>query len=310
MIRDSTTATGRKPRLVVSDLGTEFENDKVATYCRENGIHLQPTPARAKELNGVAEKSVDTVKNHMRAMLLACGMPEHRPGAWWRAVAHHVFLWNRTHIGSNTGMTPYEAINKRVPSIINVGEFGCDAFVHQDRTQRDTTCSPKAKPGIYLGHDSRQNCPVIFMLDTGKKVFVKDVHFREGSFKHLQADIANQWGQVPSLDFVSIIDEPDEPIAIDDSESESEEDEEESRWEVEAITGHRGHGTRHEYRVQWVDHAKPTWEKAATLHDDAPDLVRKYEESIIRQTRSSRNQVTTQSSSSSSSSSSAPTSSK
>ena len=54
----------------------------------------------------------------------------------------------------DTGVTPFEAIHKRVPSIINVGVFGCDAFVHQDRTQRDTTCSPKAKPGIYLGHDS------------------------------------------------------------------------------------------------------------------------------------------------------------
>ena len=62
------------------------------------------------------------------------------------------------------------------------GVFGCDAFVHQDRTQRDTTFSPKAEPGIYLGHDSRQNCAVVRMLHTGKTVRVKDVLFREGSF--------------------------------------------------------------------------------------------------------------------------------
>ena len=76
IIQNSTGATGRSPRLIVTDLGTEFENDKVKAYCREHGIHLQPTPARAKQLNGVAEKSVDTVKNHVRTMLLASGMPE------------------------------------------------------------------------------------------------------------------------------------------------------------------------------------------------------------------------------------------
>ena len=178
----SRTLSGRAPRLVVTDLGSEFENNKVAAYCRQNGIHLQPTPARAKELNGVAEKSVDTVKNHVRTMLLASKVPDQI--GWARATAHHVYLWNRTHVGRNTGRTPREAMTGKEPSILNVGVFGCDAFVHQSRAQRDTTFSPKAEPGIYLGHDSRQNCPVVRMLHTGKTVRVKDVLFREGSPAH------------------------------------------------------------------------------------------------------------------------------
>ena len=194
----SRTLSGRSPRLVITDLGSEFENNKVAAYCRGHGIHLQPTPARAKELNGVAEKSVDTVKNHVRAMLLASKVPDQI--GWARATAHHVYLWNRTHIGRNTGMTPREAVTGQEPSILHVGVFGCDAFVHQDRTQRDTTFSPKAEPGIYLGHDSRQNCPVVRMLHTGKTVRVKDVLFREGSFRHMQAELKGSADQVESLD--------------------------------------------------------------------------------------------------------------
>ena len=64
ILRSSRTLTGRYPRLIVSDLGTEFENRTVEQYCRRHGIQHQPTPRGAKELNGIAEKSVGTVKNH------------------------------------------------------------------------------------------------------------------------------------------------------------------------------------------------------------------------------------------------------
>jgi hypothetical protein len=294
-ICNSKTASGRTPRLIVTDLGTEFENDKVKAYCRRHGIHLQPTPPRAKELNGVAEKSVDTVKNHMRTMLLACGMPEQ---SWFRAVSHHVFLWNRTHISKTTGVTPYETMAKRKPSIMNVGVFGCDAFVHQDRTQRDTTCSPKAKPGIYLGHDFAQNCPIVFMLGTRKVLKVKDVHFREGSFVHLKMDLADQWDQVPSLSFVSdessdekvsklkVVEVVSDEIDRDDVEEkkcdveEKKCDLEEKKYDVEAITGQRVSGGVSQYLIKWVGYRQPTWEPAASMSDQIPDMVHEYEESL------------------------------
>lgn len=298
IIRNSTATTRRQPRLVVSDLGSEFENEKVKAYCREHGIHLQPTPARAKELNGVAEKSVDTVKNHIRAMLLASGMPEQM--GWARAAAHHVHLWNRTHIGANTGVTPYEATLAREPSIINVGVFGCDAFVHQDRTQRDTTFSPKAEPGIYLGHDSQQNCPVVYMLGTGKTLRVKDVLFREGSFTHLGADLQDRWAEVGSIDLTELgtssDDEPEHksgsPRVSTTTEHESKDDlddddddeqpqlqaELKTRFEVQSITDQQtGPNGKLEYRVKWVGYSAPTWESAATIREDAPGVVKKYE---------------------------------
>jgi len=300
MISDSTTASGRTPRLIVTDLGTEFDNTKVKRYCKTHGIHLQQTPARAKQLNGVAEKSVDTVKNHMRAMLTACGMPEQ---SWFRAVAHHVYLWNRTHIGKITGKTPYELTMKRVPSIVNVGVFGCDAFVHQDRTQRDTTCSPKAKPGIYLGHDYEQNCPIVFMLDTRKALKVKDVHFREGSFEHLKRDLEDQGDQVPSLVFneSESSDVPEEQMKelkvteLKDDELENDvilNEKGEKEFTVESITGQRTYRGKQQYLIKWSGWEKPTWEPAASISEDVPDMVRKYEETLIHAEKSSPRTVT------------------
>lgn len=314
----SRTLSGRSPRLVVTDLGSEFENNKVATYCKEHGIHLQPTPPRAKELNGVAEKSVDTVKNHVRAMLLASKVPDQI--GWARATAHHVFLWNRTHIGRNTGKTPREAVTGQEPSILHVGVFGCDAFVHQDRTQRDTTFSPKAEPGIYLGHDSRLNCPVVRMLHTGKILRVKDVLFREGSFRHMQAELQGSTDQVGSLD-LSATELPMEASGSGSelerkndqdsfklnqsehtdtdgqssipgrevSESEPELRDSESnetnkrRYRVKSITEKRmTPGGQVEYRVKWVGHSAATWEPADTIEEDAPEAVKDYSTFVER----------------------------
>ena len=327
IIGESTNACGRAPRLVVSDLGTEFDNNKVKAYCRERGIRLQPSPARAKELNGIAEKSVDTVKNHVRAMLLASGMPEQT--WWWRAAAHHVYLWNRTHIGSATGVTPYEATLAREPSILHVGVLGCDAFVHMDRSQRDTTFSPKAEPGIYLGHDSAQNCPTVYMLRSGKTLKVKDVLFRENSFKHLRAMQDARPDSVPALDLSEL--EADEQHSSelpsesgtseleskDDVEADLSEDEAEQqqadtnqRFDVRAITDQRTTASgKLEYRVRWTGYSASTWEPADTIREDAPKAVREYEaflahRSEARVTRS-RSAAAAQASSSSASSASA-----
>jgi hypothetical protein len=309
----SRTLSGRSPRLVITDLGSEFENNKVAAYCRGHGIHLQPTPARAKELNGIAEKSVDTVKNHVRAMLLASRVPDQI--GWARATAHHVYLWNRTHIGRNTGVTPREAVTGQEPSILHVGVFGCDAFVHQDRTQRGTTFSRKAEPGIYLGHDSRQNCPVVRMLHTGKTVRVKDVLFREGSFEHMRAELKGSEDQVQSLDLSEFDALPDSngkheqkdgefpPHQDQDEEADidrdrhlpdheekypepvdrNSDDSGRRRYRVKSITDKRTTTGGHvEYRVKWVGHSAETWEPADTIEEDAPDAVKDYTSFIER----------------------------
>jgi hypothetical protein len=294
--------TGKSVRLVVADLGGEFDNRLVLSYCREQGTQLQMAPARVKELNGVAEKSVDTVKNHARAMLLLAGMPEQM--GWRNAVAHHIYLWNRTHVGSHTGVAPLQAMTGREPSILNVGEFGCDAYVHLDRTQRDTTFSPKAEPGIYLGHSGRQNCPVVRLLRTGKVLLAKDVQFREGSFTHLQALLSGRADEFEPVDITDALAAADSPAEQRDAEdaadavsdedgSDADEHTAQVKFRLKAITDVQTFGGTKKYRVKWVGHAGETWEPAAEIEQDAPDAVREYESFLARrsQARATRSQA-------------------
>ena len=263
-------------------------------------------------------------------MLLASGMPEQT--WWWRAATHHVYLWNRTHIGARTGVTPYEATLAREPSIVHVGVFGCDAFVHMDRTQRDTTFSPKAEPGIYLGHDSVQNCPTVYMLRSGKTLKVKDVLFRESSFKHLKAVLDERPESVAALDLNELEtgDEPDAASQHESSTSEREcrdvldpdtdlceeekhQAEPKQRFDVRAITDQRTSANgKLEYRVRWTGYSASTWEPADTIREDAPSAVREFEaflahrsEARVTRSRSAAAQAPPSASASSSSSSAA-----
>lgn len=304
IIQHSHTLTGRYPRLLIADLGTEFENKTMREYCRKNGIQFQPSPARAKEINGLAEKNVDTMKNHVRAMLHSARMPDEL--GWTYAIQHFVFVWNRTHIGQHTRVTPYQSMTSREASVLNIGEFGCDVYVHQHRLTRDTTFDRKAEPGVYLGHSGRMNCPIVLMLRSGKTVMSKDVHFREGSFSHLRALTSGHLDDIEPVDLGAMdnpaldMDDLDSPLPSSRNEekypeSEAEESIEDTRYTLKSITDVRLNGGVKEYRCKWVGYSAATWEPAASIQQDAPDAVRDYESFI--QARSSR--VTRQSAASS-----------
>ena len=298
VMEHSHTLTGRYPRLLIGDLGSEFENKTVKGFCQRRGIQWQPSPARAKELNGLSEKSVDTLKNHTRAMLYAAGAEESR---YWRfALTHFVFAWNRTHIGRRTGTTPYQAMTGREPSVLNLAEFGCDAYVHQHRSTRDETFSRKAEPAVYLGHDGRQNCPQALLLRSGKIVLSKDVHFREGSFKHLRALNKGREADVPAYED-SGADDPEETAfdaaaseVVEESEADVHETASEKRYVLRSITDTRVQDGVKQYRVKWSGYRGATWEPASLIEEDAPKAVQEYE-TLLADRAAARSSMTTRS---------------
>lgn len=315
VLEHSHTLTGRYPRLLIGDLGSEFENRTVKGFCQKRGIQWQPSPARAKELNGLSEKSVDTLKNHTRAMLYAAGAEE---SLYWRfALTHFVFAWNRTHIGRRTGTTPYQVMMGREPSVLNLAEFGCDVYVHQHRSTRDETFSRKAEPAVYLGHDGRQNCPQALLLRSGKIVLSKDVHFREGSFKHLQALTKGCEADVPAYEDTGA-DDPEETVFnaaaaefVDSEGSNAYEEtaasDSERRYVLRSIIDTRVQNGVKQYQVKWSGYPGATWEPASLIKEDAPQAVQDYEKLLedraaARSSVRTRSQVRTVAASSSSSS--------
>jgi hypothetical protein len=298
IIRQCQSMTGRKVRALYTDGGGEFIKEELKRFCRKNGTVLEPSPARTPELNGIAERNVASYKNAVRTMMKHS---QAEATLWRYAAAYQAYIWNRTRIIRATGKTPIEEMTGRTASVLHIGVFGCDAWVHQDRSQRETTFSAKAEPGIYLGHSPVQRCAIVKMLSSGKIIHTRDVEFREGSFTHMRAlthgrvervleqqyqplsgdeDVIGSGSRSPlrTPEYEDEADTPEESKSETEAKEESDSDDStEGEYTVESITGHKGKGRKLQYRVQWKGYSEPTWEPAANLKR-ASETVRKYRE--------------------------------
>jgi len=263
-----------KVKRLYSDGGGEFVNGTLQEFATSEGILLRNSPARTQQLDGVAERVVRTGKDMERTMLLHAGL---NAASYYKFASHHaVFLWNRTYISPQTGVTPFEAMYKRKPSMQHWAVFGCDCFYHVPKDDR-RTYDAKMLPGIYLGHDLTRNCPTVQDLATGKLIYTRDVRFRQARFTHAAA-LRLQAGDQRvrqlleagySEDESASPAESVEPLAVDADEKE---------WAVESIIGKREVDGVVEYRVRWSGFSDndATWEPLEHL-ENAADLVSSFE---------------------------------
>ena len=182
LVRRMETQFGRVAKRLYADGGSEFKLLK--DFLAKHGKQLLPSPPRTQQLNGGAERTVRTFKDYERTMVIHAGAPVR---FWGRAGAHAAFVWNRAHISKETGMTPYEAMRGKKPSMRHLGVWGCDAFCHVPKELRDGAMAPKAEPCIYLGHNEAQNATNVLLLSSRKMICSRDVTFRSDSFTFMRA---------------------------------------------------------------------------------------------------------------------------
>ena len=275
IIKAAQTQSGDTVKRIRCDGGSEFINSTLQRFCTENGIELHYSPARTPQLNGVAERSVRTLKDGGRTLLTHAGVPKK---FWVAAVKHYVYLWNRSRVSDNTHLTPFEALTKRKANLQHVGVFGTDVWMHLPKKQRQTF-DAKMEAGIYFGHDDVQNCAVVYMLRSGEQVRTRDVRYRKNSFTHAAALLSGATAVLQAMD-KPIVPQADDELDSDDadiSDTVSAQEglmqpadiEAEKDFDVEAILDKKV--TRHEtrYKVRWAGYGSDgdTWESADALNE-------------------------------------------
>lgn len=169
------TQSNRKVKILRSDGGGEFNNAAFNHHCLSHGIIRQITIPHTPEQNKVAERRHRTQVEMGRSMLKHASLSNH---FWAEALNTANYLLNRLPTKAVEGLTPYEAWSHRKPNLSHLRIFGCEAYVHVPKALRRKLDS-KSQVGILLGYGETVKAYRIYLKDSQRLVFARDVIFNE-----------------------------------------------------------------------------------------------------------------------------------
>ena len=165
--------SGFKTRRLRCDNGSEFINEDVATFCRDNGIKLETTVRYTPQQNGAAERLNRTLMDKVRPMLTASAMPKN---LWADAVVTANYVRNRSPV-SDRDSTPYELFHGTKPDVSHLRTFGARCYAVTPKPLR-TKLNDTSEPGRFIGYPAGTKGYKI-LLNTGKVIISRDVTFKE-----------------------------------------------------------------------------------------------------------------------------------
>jgi len=118
--------TNQRIKVLRSDNGTEFVNERLSGILWSSGIKHETTVPYSPQQNGVAERLKRTLVERDRTMLMESHL---NPYLWAEAIATAVYLKNHSPTKALSRTTPDEAWSGRKPDLRHLRIFGCCAFV-------------------------------------------------------------------------------------------------------------------------------------------------------------------------------------
>ena len=158
-----------------SDNGGEYTSKEFQRYCLEHGIRHEKTTPGTPQHNGVAERTNRTLLEKVRCMLKMAKLSK---PFWGEAVNIAYYLMNRSPSLALDFDIPERVWSGRDVSYSHLKVFGCKAFVHVPKEQRQKL-DDRAMTCIFLGYGDADFG--YKLSDPGKKrVFrSRDVIFHE-----------------------------------------------------------------------------------------------------------------------------------
>lgn len=119
--------TGAEVKVLRTDNGTEFTDQRVKNFLESNNIAHELTAPYCPEQNGKIERENRTITELARSMIHARGLPT---DLWAEAMATAVYCLNIIPLKNSNNITPYEYWYKEKPCYDNLHEFGSVVYVH------------------------------------------------------------------------------------------------------------------------------------------------------------------------------------
>jgi hypothetical protein len=175
-IRAHAEAHGRCKLLVFrSDRDGEFNSAAFKEYCDEGGVWHFTTAPYSPQQNSVVERRNQTVVEMARCMLKSMYV---LAKFWGEAVRAATYVLNRAPTRSLQGLTPYEAWNKRKPSVEHLRTFGCVG--HMKRTGPGITkLSDRSTMVVFMGYEEGSKAYHVYDPAAKKLHVTRDIVFEE-----------------------------------------------------------------------------------------------------------------------------------
>jgi transposase InsO family protein len=163
------TQTGKRIKHLRDDKGGEFMSTAFEKLCETEGIIREHTIRSTPEQNGIVERVNRRISEGATALLTEARLP---PSFWGFAVLAYVHVLNRCGSRAHRGATPYERWHGKKPSVKRLRVFGCAAYVHVQKDQRQALESHTHKC-VFVGYPS-DRAGWMFWDSSAKKIIYSD----------------------------------------------------------------------------------------------------------------------------------------
>lgn len=218
-----------KPRFYRSDNAPEL-TVSLKKLCDELGITMTSSAPRSPNQNGIAERTIRTLKEAVRSNLeqFNNSAQRQRPpstpmrpaplGYWDVALEAAVYVKNKM-VSTVTSLIPEEVITGRSVDISGIRPFGCTTYVLNPFPA--SSLSSKAITTILIGFQDNHTYKC-FDITTNQTRISRDVRFDESSVLRRSADLDTINQEINNF-FGPAIDAEDDDEELEDSELEQEE---------------------------------------------------------------------------------------
>lgn len=185
-----------------ADNDSVYRDRRYADFTKAQRIKMRFSPPHTQALNGIAERSWNTLVDMARAMLHDADLDQK---FWGAAMMHSALVRNACPSSAvTTAMTPFELVHGKPFDLSKLRKFGAKAFVHVERQHR-SKFSDKARTGIYIGHALHSAAHRVYASDTQRVIetahakFIENPAADEGELRQQQQPGDTAQVVVPAL---------------------------------------------------------------------------------------------------------------
>ena len=182
-------------RVIRTDNGTEYVNNKFANFLSVEGILHQTSCPDTPPQNGVAERKNRHLLEVAQSLMYTMNVPKF---LWSEAVLTATYLINRVPSRVLQMKTPYEVLFGKNEFIVPLKVFGCTCFVRDHRPSVGKL-DPRAVKCIFVGYSSVQKGYKCWSPSERRLFVSMDVTFRESEpFYGEKTDLSSLFSSLDS----------------------------------------------------------------------------------------------------------------